>query len=100
MTNIQKDRSLSYIMDPMEIMEAHREAKDQRLNVIAVFHSHPNMSSQPSIIDLNHAFPDYSFVIAGVRDRKITTIDSWLLREFRGARRFIAERMKIGGIRD
>lgn len=113
--NAEEHPAFSFILDPQEYLEAHNEAKAKDMQVIAMFHSHPNIMSEPSITDLRCAFPGYSFVIASVHGPKywkpetmkqkprLRTVQSWLLKEFPSRKRpraFIEEHLRIQGVRD
>ena len=47
------------------------------------YHSHPNEPARPSAYDLEHAWPNFSYVIISVRDGRPGDITVWHLRDDR-----------------
>jgi proteasome lid subunit RPN8/RPN11 len=62
---------------PKDVMRAERHAREQTLDVVGYYHSHPNAPAVPSQYDLDHALPVWSYVIASVIDGKVADIRSW-----------------------
>ncbi|MCS6846424.1 MAG: M67 family metallopeptidase [Anaerolineae bacterium] len=83
--NERESRHNRYLISPDEYVKADREASKRGLDIVGVFHSHPDHPSQPSEMDRSQAWPGISYVIVSVRDGKATTAQSWLLRNERDA---------------
>ncbi len=83
--NEHESRHNRYLISPDEYVKADREASKRGLDIVGVFHSHPDHPSQPSEMDRSQAWPGISYVIVSVRDGKATTAQSWLLRNERDA---------------
>lgn len=83
--NERESRHNRYLISPDEYVKADREASKRGLDIVGVFHSHPDHPSQPSETDRSQAWPGISYVIVSVRDGKATTAQSWLLRNERDA---------------
>ena len=81
-THSQRDR---FTIDPVDIVRADREAAKQDWDIVGYFHSHPDNPSRASETDREWAWPVVSFVIATVTAGRMTTFDSWVLRDDRGA---------------
>lgn len=79
-----------YLIDPLAYMKIERDADKRGLQVIGIYHSHPDCPACPSQFDLDHAWPNLSYLIVSVckgssrSDRgKAVETNSWLLREDR-----------------
>jgi proteasome lid subunit RPN8/RPN11 len=70
-----------YIIPPTEILEAQKRGRDNGLDIIGFFHSHPDYPSTPSECDRLNAWEIYSYTIVSVIEGKATTIESWVLDE-------------------
>jgi proteasome lid subunit RPN8/RPN11 len=72
-----------YLIDARDILKAEQKAEELGLEVIGVFHSHPDHAAEPSAYDLQWGLPWYSYLITHVeRDRAVET-RSWRLNEDR-----------------
>ena len=54
-TNTEKS-PVSYLMDPKEQIKVMRELRDRTLQMLAIYHSHPNSEAYPSVNDLDMAY--------------------------------------------
>ena len=72
-----------YLIVPGDLLEAEKEAKRLNLDVIGVYHSHPDHPARPSEFDREHAFPWYSYIIVNVSQGEPGDLASWTLREDR-----------------
>ena len=78
MGHSQRDR---YLIAPSDIARVDRAASQHNLDLIGVFHSHPDHPSQPSATDLAQAWPEMSYLIAAVYAGRVTTLQSWVLQD-------------------
>jgi proteasome lid subunit RPN8/RPN11 len=62
---------------PKDVMRAERYARENKLDVVGYYHSHPEDFGVPSQYDLDHALPVWSYVIASVLQGKVADIRSW-----------------------
>src|SRR6266700_483470 len=62
---------------PVDVLRAEKYAREQNLDVIGYYHSHPESPAVPSQYDLDHALPVWSYVIASVIGGKVVEILSW-----------------------
>ncbi|MFN4293908.1 MAG: Mov34/MPN/PAD-1 family protein [Thermoflexales bacterium] len=83
--NARESRRNRYLISPDEYVKADREASKRGLDIVGVFHSHPDHPSQPSEMDRSQAWPGISYVIVSVCGGKATTAQAWLLRNERDA---------------
>ncbi len=82
--NAREDsRHNRYLIAPRDLLEAEKEARSLGLDVVGVYHSHPDHPARPSEFDREHAFPWYSYIILSVARGVPTDLASWTLREDR-----------------
>ena len=63
--------------------QAEARARERGGTLAGFYHSHPNEPARPSAYDLEHAWPNFSYVIISVRDGKPEDITVWHLRDDR-----------------
>ena len=66
-----------------DVRSAERAAKEQGLELIGWYHSHPDHPAKPSEFDREHAWPWYSYVIVSVAAGKPQDMTSWRLSDDR-----------------
>lgn len=67
-----------YELKPDHLMIADRAARDQRKELIGIYHSHPDADAYFSKTDLENSCPWYSFVVLSIKDGKFDHANSWL----------------------
>ena len=72
-----------YLIDPFAYIKIERDADKRGLQVLGIYHSHPDVAARPSQFDLDHAWPNLSYLIISVCKGKTVETNSWLLREDR-----------------
>lgn len=82
-----------YLITPEQMLRGEAEAAERGLDVIGIFHSHPDHPAQPSEFDREWALPWYSYVIVSVKGGRASVSRSWLLDEDRSA--FQEERIEV-----
>ncbi len=70
----------SYLIDPRDMLAAEVEAGRRDLEILGVFHSHPDIPAEPSAHDLHTAFPWFSYVITSIQNDAARRTRSWRLR--------------------
>ena len=55
-----------YLVDPQAYFDTIRRARDQSLQVIGVYHSHPHSTAAPSATDEAEGFTHFIFLIVGL----------------------------------
>lgn len=78
-----------YLITAQDMLVGEKEAARQNLDVIGVFHSHPDHPNQPSEFDREWALPWYSYIITSVMAGQETTSRSWRLTDDR--QKFVEE---------
>lgn len=81
-----------YLISPNELLEAEKEARKLGVDIVGVYHSHPDHPARPSEFDRDHAFPWYSYIIVSIQNGESRDLTSWTLREDRSA--FDSEELK------
>ena len=73
-----------FLIGPDDMFRAEREARRQRLDVLGVYHSHPNEAARPSAYDRDHAaWTTWSYIIVSVREGQAAEMRAWTLHEDR-----------------
>lgn len=70
-----------YRIDPADWLRVQRQARAQQLDIIGIFHSHPDHPADPSECDRRLAWPQYSYIIAAVMGGKVEVLKSWQLND-------------------
>ena len=68
-----------YVLDPMDILRAEREADAAGLEVVGFWHTHPDHPSGASRYDADHAWPGYRYVIVSVVQGRAAGEQAWVL---------------------
>jgi proteasome lid subunit RPN8/RPN11 len=74
-----------YLITAQDMLRGEDEAARLGLDVIGVFHSHPDHPNRPSEFDREWALPWYSYVITSVQSGNAVESRAWRLREDRSA---------------
>lgn len=68
-----------YYIDPADMLAVQRSARERGLEILGVYHSHPDHEAVPSECDRILAWPVYSYVIVSVRAGQVADLKSWRL---------------------
>lgn len=68
-----------YVLDPLDILAAEREADAAGLEVVGFWHTHPDHPSRASRYDADHAWAGYLYVIVSVVGGKAEGEQGWVL---------------------
>jgi len=85
-------RERRYYVGPDAYRVAEAWARAQGLDVVGIYHSHPDHPAKPSDFDREQAWPWYSYVILNVEDGQAGELTSWVLTDERD--RFDPEEME------
>jgi proteasome lid subunit RPN8/RPN11 len=66
-----------------DVRDAEKVARQQGLDVIGWYHSHPDHPARPSEYDREHAWPWYSYIIVSVHSGAPQEMTSWRLEDDR-----------------
>ena len=83
LTNAREDtaRHNRYLIIPQDVQQGELEAERLGLDIIGVFHSHPDHPNQPSEYDREWAMVWYSYMITSIDAGKAAESRSWKLEE-------------------
>ena len=65
---------------PLDQLQAMKRARAAGLDIVGVYHTHPDHPAEPSAYDRDTAAPEWSYVIASVRKGKVADVRSWCVR--------------------
>jgi proteasome lid subunit RPN8/RPN11 len=72
-----------FLLTSQDMLAGEQEAARRGLEVIGIFHSHPDHPAEPSGFDRDWALPWYSYLITTVAQGRAVRHRSWLLRDDR-----------------
>jgi proteasome lid subunit RPN8/RPN11 len=70
-----------YELTAQDFDQAEQVADDQGVELVGVFHSHPDHPAQPSVFDRDHALPNFSYLITKIAGGKAEVTRAWRLRD-------------------
>ena len=76
--NVERARD-RYEIDPEDFLAADREARAAGLDIVGVWHSHPDHPAMPSLTDVAGAWPGWAYVIVSVGPEGVSEIRCWEL---------------------
>lgn len=85
LTNAREDtaRHNRYLITAQDMMAGEKEAMRLGLDIVGVFHSHPDHPNRPSEFDREWALPWFSYLITSVHSGEAAGSRSWRLTEDR-----------------
>ena len=73
-------RTRRYQLTADDYRDADAAAQERGLDVVGIYHSHPDHPAEPSETDLEEAtFPGYTYVIVSVHDGAPENLTAWTL---------------------
>ena len=87
------DQKRRFEISPFDYMKAETYAIENDLELLGIYHSHPNHPAIASVHDLAKALPFFSYVIVSVLDGEIDDVKSWKLLD--EERKFEEEKVNI-----
>jgi len=73
------DQRREFLIDPRDYLEAERYAEKNSLQLLGIFHSHPDHPAVPSAHDLEFAQPWFSYFIHSIQKGKLAGTRSYRL---------------------
>jgi proteasome lid subunit RPN8/RPN11 len=67
-----------YELRPEDLLKADREARSRNLDLVGIYHSHPDCGAYFSETDLKNSCPWYSFVVLSIQRGEFDHANSWL----------------------
>ena len=81
MTNVDQS-STHFMMEPEEQFKVVKDIRSAGLEMLAVYHSHPQTPARPSAEDIRLAFtPDVTYVIVSLRDASVPVVKGFLIED-------------------
>lgn len=86
-----------YELDPKQHLQAQKRARAEGLELVGVYHSHPDADAVPSDTDAARAreiwgaHPSWSYLIVSVTAHELRALRSWRLEQ----ERFVEQRVEI-----
>ena len=74
------ERRRRFLIGLEEYRAAEKHADDTGRPLLGFYHSHPDHPAEPSAFDLEHAWPNLSYVIVSVAGGRAGAVRSWKLR--------------------
>ncbi|HKW00457.1 MAG TPA: pyridoxal-phosphate dependent enzyme [Vicinamibacterales bacterium] len=74
------ERRRRFVVTPRDYQQAEARADALGVELVGFYHSHPDHPAVPSEFDLDHAWPNLSYVIVSVRAGRDQDLRSWRLR--------------------
>lgn len=70
-----------FSIDPLVLLQGQKDARQEQLDIIGIYHSHPDHPAIPSEFDRAIAHQIYSYVILSVNCQAVTKLSSWVLNQ-------------------
>ena len=82
-----------YVIDPNDYRRIDKDARTEGVDIVGIYHSHPDHRAEPSTTDLEQAtFPGFTYVIVSVVDGRAEDLTAWTLSTNRS--RFLPEQIQ------
>lgn len=92
--NIREDRQEDrFLLNPSDIMQAEKIAKEKGIDILGFYHSHPDHPALPSSTDLESAWEGYYYLISSVE--KGTMGETGVFRLSEQSKDFVRELFSI-----
>ena len=72
-----------FLVRPSDYREAERRAAELGAELLGFYHSHPDHPAKPSQFDLDHAWPNFAYVIVSVMSGTARDMTVWFLKDDR-----------------
>ena len=69
-----------YLISDADYLRGELAADREGLDLVGVFHSHPDHPARPSEFDREYALPNFSYIITAVQSARAAATRSWRLR--------------------
>jgi proteasome lid subunit RPN8/RPN11 len=76
-----------------DVRAAEKAAREQDLELVGWYHSHPDHPARPSDYDREHAWPWYSYIIVSVQAGASAEMTAWRLADDRSG--FVPEEIEV-----
>jgi proteasome lid subunit RPN8/RPN11 len=81
--NLNHERARDrYELDPLSFKEADDWARLNGMEILGIYHSHPDHPSRPSGFDRERAWPDWVYIILSIQSGKYKDSRAWTFKDF------------------
>ena len=78
--NLNKTRAHDrYELDPVSFNTADQWARSKKLEIMGIYHSHPDHPSRPSETDRERAWPGWYYMILSIQKGEYNNFRTWVL---------------------
>jgi proteasome lid subunit RPN8/RPN11 len=74
-----------FLVSAADYRAAEARSRETGIEIVGFYHSHPDHPAHPSAYDLDHAWPNLSYVIVSVVEGHAVDARSWRLRDDRSS---------------
>ena len=74
-----------FMVRPSDYQLAERRATELGGELLGFYHSHPDHPARPSQYDLDHAWPNFAYIIVSVMSGQSDAMTVWFLKEDRSS---------------
>jgi proteasome lid subunit RPN8/RPN11 len=74
-----------FLVRPSDYMIAEKRASELGGELLGFYHSHPDHPARPSQFDLDHAWPNFHYVIVAVASAVSAAMTAWFLKDDRSS---------------
>ncbi len=78
-----ENRQRRYLITPEQYRDSEKQAREDNLELLGFYHSHPDHPAKPSQFDTDHALPWFIYIIVSVQKGKAEDLTAWVLQEDR-----------------
>jgi proteasome lid subunit RPN8/RPN11 len=82
-----------FSLNAEDVLAAEKAARQQGMDLVGWYHSHPDHPARPSEFDREHAWPWYSYIIVSVSQGAPQDLTSWRLDDDR--EKFLPESLEL-----
>jgi len=76
-----EDAARRYLVSPRDTVGSMKRAREAGMDLVGIYHTHPEHPAVPSEFDREAAWPEWSYVILSVRGGAVADFRSWTLDE-------------------
>jgi proteasome lid subunit RPN8/RPN11 len=92
--NLNRERARDrYDLDPLSFKEADDWARLNGMEILGIYHSHPDHPSRPSIFDRERAWPDWLYIIISIQHGKYNDARAWVINDYSSP--FVEEKIEL-----
>ncbi len=79
--NQEGNQTKRFEISPVDYIKAEKYSLENEMELLGIYHSHPDHPAIPSRHDFRQAVPFFSYIILSIRDGKLARLTSWQLND-------------------